>query len=256
MSPLLELQDAFARELLRQFDAPARAGLFKGTESQIRKRLAIYRANLEGNYEAALEGAYPVVRKIVGEGYFALMARNFSRAHASRSGDLNHYGEAFAGFIAREAEIADVPYLPDVAKMEWCAHLAYYAADPTPFNFAELAEIPPERYSSLSPRLSPACAILTSDWPIGRIWAVHQDDHEEPFEVDLRSGPQSILVHRPHWRAYVETLSEGDFHFLLGASCGAALGIAIDAAIAADPEFNPSFALRKWIHAKVIDRVV
>lgn len=244
MRSLRELQAEFARALR----APAPEGFPAG--------LAAYRANVEGNLAAALAGAYPLVRKIVGEGFFAQLCRAYGARHPSASGDLNRYGGGFARFLSDYQEVADLPYLPDVARMEWLAHRAYYARDADEFDPRALAAVPAERYALLRPRLAPACALLSSAWPLGRIWAVHQDDYRGAFEVDLRAGPDRILVHRPRWRASVDSLGAGDFQLLEAVARGAQLGTALEAALAAEPAFDPSAALLRWIHARVIDRLV
>ncbi|HXZ53048.1 MAG TPA: DNA-binding domain-containing protein [Burkholderiales bacterium] len=243
MRSLRELQAEFARALR----APASDGRAPG--------LAVYRANVEGNLASALAGAYPIVRKIVGQGYFAQLCRAYAARHSSASGDLNRYGSQFAHFLGDYAEVADLPYLPDVARIEWLVHFAYYAQDPDEFDANALAGVPAERYAQLRPRLAPPCAVLSSAWPLGRIWAVHQDDYRGAFDVDLRAGPDRILVHRPRWRASVSSLGAGDFHFLEAAARGAQLGAAVEAALAAEPGFDPSAALLRWIHARVIDRL-
>jgi hypothetical protein len=238
----------FQADLARALRAPASAGDAAG--------LAVYRANVEGNLAGALAGAYPVVRKIVGDGFFAQLRRAYGARQPSSSGDLNRYGSRLASFLSDYAEVADLPYLADVARMEWVAHLAYYAQDPADFDLRALALLAPERYASLRPRLAPACALLTSRWPLGRIWAVHQEDYQGEFDIDLGSGPDRILVHRPRWRASVSSLGAGDFHFLEAVGRQAELGAAFDAGLAADPAFDPSNALVRWIHARVIDRLV
>jgi hypothetical protein len=241
---LREFQAEFARALR----APAPEGCAAG--------LAVYRANVDGNLAGALAGAYPIVRKIVGEGFFASLARAYCARHPSASGDLNRYGALFARFLADCEEVADLPYLPDVARMEWPAHLAYYAQDPDEFDPRALAAVPAERYALLQPRLAPPCALISSSWPLGRIWAVHQDDYQGEFDIDLKSGPGRILVHRPRWRARVSPLGAGDYCFLEAAARGELLGAAFEAALAAEPGFDPADALSRWIHARVIDRLV
>jgi hypothetical protein len=100
--------------------------------------------------------------------------------------------------------------------------------------------------------LAPACALLASDWPLARIWTVHQDDYEGEFDVDLRAGPDRILVHRPKWRAQVRSLALGDYRFLDFARQRKTLSDALEAAAAEDPDFEPSLALAGWLDAGVI----
>ena len=230
MPSLFETQARFAGALLGPGGAPG---------------MDVYRGNVFGNWAQALESAYPIVRKIVGEEFFAGLAREYARQFSSASGDLNEYGSQLAEFIATFPHTQDVPYLPDVAQMEWLAHLAYYAKDPTPFMLHALDE-------SSRLRLTPPCALLASDWPLARIWTVHQDDCEGAIDVDLRCGPDRVLVHRPGWRAQVRSLAPGDYRFLDCARQGKVLGDALETAVAEDTHFDASLALARWVDARVI----
>ena len=155
-------------------------------------------------------------------------------------------------FVAAFPHTQDLPYLPDVARMEWLAHRAYYAADGTAFDPARLAGVPPSRWIDLHPALAPACALLESDWPLARIWTVHQDDFAEKIEVDLDAGGDRVLIHRPGWRVEVLALRPGDYRLLESALAGAALGRALEAAVAEEPAFDPAAGLARWVAAGVI----
>ena len=234
MLSLLEMQSEFSRMLLAR-GGPA--------------GMAVYRGNVFGNWAQALAGAYPIVRKIVGEEFFEALARKYAHAHPSVSGDLNEYGAHLAEFVAGFPHTQDLPYLPDVARMEWLAHRAYYAADPRAFDLEAFNTRFPE---AVRLALAPACALVTSQWPLARIWTVHQDDYEGQFEVDLRAAPDRILVHRPKWRVQVRSLAPGDYRFLDFARQRKTLGEALEAAVAEDSAFDPSLALAGWIDAGVI----
>lgn len=209
--------------------------------------MAAYRGNVFGKWEEALAGAYPIVRKIVGADFFAGLARAYARAHPSKSGDLNQYGERLADFVARFPHTLDLPYLPDVARMEWLAHRAYYARDPAPFGLQGL-----DGSSVLG--LTPPSALLVSRWPLGRIWTVHQDDYEGAIDVGLGAGPDRVLVHRPAWRTQVRSLAPGDYRFLEAIRRRETLQAALEAAAAEDGTFDASLALARWVDAGVITR--
>ena len=226
MRSLLELQREFGDELLGAGGAP---------------RMAIYRGNAFGNWHGALAGAYPVVRRIVGDAFFESLARRYARSHPSRTGDLNEYGASLAQFLETDPDTRDLPYLPDVARLEWLAHRAYYAADPAPFDFSRPTQV----------RLAPACGLIESDWPIASIWEAHRDGGR-PELVNLASGPERALVHRPAWRVEVTALRPGDFCFLERLKAGEALGPALAAAAGEDPGFVPRVALATWVQAGAI----
>lgn len=252
MSALRELQSAFGAAIGDAGRTAVVTPLFRVAPERVPARFAVYRGNVYGNCANALTGAYPIVRKIVGEEFFEATAREYARVHPSASGDLNEYGEAFATFLGEFPETRELPYLPDVARMEWLAHRAYYAADSARYDPARLANLPPERWTALHPALAPSCALLESIWPLARIWTVHQDDYTGEFHVNLDSGPDRILVHRPRWNAEVVALSAGDYRFLAAASAGISLGDALETAVADDPEFDPAAVLVRWIESGVV----
>ena len=253
MPALRELQHELGAAIADAARTATAAPLFRGSPDAVPARLAVYRGNAYGNWINALAGAYPIVRKIVGVEFFEAAAREYARSHASTSGDLNGYGAAMPAFLAGFAHTQDLPYLPDVARMEWLAHRAYYAADAVPFDPARLTGLPPERWIGLRPVLAPACALLASDWPLARIWAVHQDGYAGAIDVDLGAGPDRVLVHRPRWRAEVRSIGPGDYRFLAAARDGATLAGALEAAVAAgDSAFDPAGALARWVAAGVL----
>lgn len=242
MPSLLEQQRGFAGELLEK---PCGAG-----------RLAVYRANVYGTWRKALASAFPIVRKIVGDEFFEGLAHVYAKGHPSCSGDLNEYGERLPEFLETFPDTRDLPYLPDVARMEWLAHRAHFAADAAPFDFAQLPALQAEQQGALlRPVLAPACALLASAWPLAALWAAHQDSHEGPVAVDLKAGPDWILVHRPSWRAEVCRLGAGDYRLLASARDGLALDEALEVATAADPAFEASNALARWVAARAIVRL-
>ena len=133
MPSLPELQAGLCHELLDGGGPP---------------RMAVYRGNAFGNWSAALGGAYPVVRRIVGEQFFDAMARDYARAHPSGAVTCMNMAHSSPYSSRHTRTRADLPYLADVARLEWLAHRAYYAADAAPFDLSRPTEV----------RLAPACA--------------------------------------------------------------------------------------------------
>jgi len=252
VSELGSLQQAFGAAIASLDKAVESTPLFRGSPDAALERLAVYRGNVVGACTKALAGAYPIVAKIVGESFFEGLAREYLRRFPSASGDLNEFGASLAQFVAAFAHTRDLPYLPDVARMEWLAHRAYYARDTAAPNLARLAAVTERHYGALRFALAPACALLASSWPLARIWEVHQDDFEGEFSVDFEAGPERILIYRPQFRVLVGTLSVGSYRFLERCGAGATVGTALDAALIAEPGFDLGAGLAAWLGAGVI----
>jgi hypothetical protein len=170
----------------------------------------------------------------------------------SQSGDLNEYGEGFAEFLAGFAPTTELPYLAEVARLEWQVHRAHYAADAIAFDAARLAAIAPARQSQLRMRLHPACHIVHSTYPLARLWLIHQPDFVGPVDIDPAHGPTHSLVYRPGFRVKVCALAEAQSGFLEAAYAGANLQDALTAAQTSDPKFDLGGCLIEWVRSSII----
>jgi hypothetical protein len=210
----------------------------------------VYRNNYRGNLHDALAGAYPVIRRLVGEEFFRFLAKRYIEAQPSRSGDLHRYGGELAEFLAHFDNTRHLPYLPDMARLEWAYHRAYFAPDVAPFDLARLARIPPESYAGLRWRLHPACALLVTGFPVAAIWRAHQDDAD--LGIDLDHGREHLLVHRKDLRPDIAGIAPAELHWLSQLQRDVAMGAATEATLAAHPEFDVAAALRRWLAQAVL----
>lgn len=176
--------------------------------------LEIYRNNYRGNLHDALIGVYPVTGQIVGADCFRYMAHQFIGQHRSHSGNLHHYGAELAGFLASFEPVQNLPYLADVATLEWACHLAYFAENAAIFDLVNLFPISAERYSDLILQLHPACHLVCSIFPIAKIWHVHQPGADENFQLDLDDGTGNALVSRKDSLVLVSELTEAEVMWL------------------------------------------
>jgi hypothetical protein len=252
MRELAALQARFG-SALDAHDAGAGAlEIFIGGAAQVRSRFGIYRGNTQANAAKAIEAAYPVVAKIVGTEFFTGLAAQYRSRFPSQDGDLNEYGESFADFLADFPPARELPYLADVARLEWQVHRAHYAADPAPFDPARLAALSPEQQLRLRPRLHPACRVLHSAYPLARLWEVHQDAFSGEFEVDFSRGPAHALVFRPRFRVEVAQIGDAEAAFLAAALDAATLESALAAAQSRDASFDLGRSLSEWVESSVI----
>lgn len=252
MRELSALQAHFGAALDGRDTGPETLDLFVGGAQQVGKRLGIYRGNTLGNATRAIEAAYPVVGKIVGAEFFSGLARQYRSRYPSQDGDLNEYGESFAVFLADFPPAAQLPYLADVARLEWQVHRAHYAADPAPFDPARLAALTHGQQLQLRLRLHPACSILHSAYPLARIWQVHQDSCSDAFDVDFSTGATHALVFRPRFRVEVAQTGDAEAAFLSAALDGLTLETALAAALSRDAAFDLGRSLNEWVASSVI----
>jgi len=247
MLSLRELQRCFADALLAGEDAHPTMRVAGTTAAD---RLGIYRRTIATNYRNALGATYPVVRRIVGAGCFHAAVDAYVAIHPSRSGDLNGYGGTFGDFLAGHPAVSDLPYLPDVARLEWKIDEANLAADSItdPDSVLRaLAGCPGDRLPSLLLRVDATCRMIESPFPLLRIWQVNQPGYDGEMSVDFAAGPDRLRIRRERLGVALERIAGGDFAWLAALSTGANLAAAIAAAQHADATFDLGGGLHRFI---------
>ena len=249
MPSLREVQRGFAAAtMLGDTGALAGLGIVAGALDPA-ARIAIYRNNALGNYRKTLAATYPVVQRLVGAPFFNAAIDAFVRAHPSPRGDVNRYGGELARFLAAYPAARELPYLPDVARLEWAIDQANIAADAPPFDPAALRAVPEDALGELRFVLHPSAQFVVSDYPIFHIWQVNQPGHAGDDRVDLGEGGDMLLVRRAADGVLIERLAAGEHAFLAALAGNRSLNDATGRASGVEPSFDLAGALRRHVTA-------
>ena len=231
------MQDSFAAALLDS-DRPVPAGVTSHTAKVPEKRFAVYRNNVVVRLVSALKRRFPVVERIVGEEFFAAMARVFLTAHPPRSAMLMTYGDALPDFIATFAPAAKLPYLADVARLEIARTRAYHAADAAPVKPSLLQSLDPNALEALRIIPHPSAMIVRSPFPIVTIWAMNAGEMPLAPIGDKDWRAQDALVVRPRLEVEVRALPPGGAVFLASLFAGKRVAAAVEAAFGECADFD------------------
>ena len=243
-------QTVFAQALLDPLAATP-AGLRTWNHSDPLRRLAVYRNNVVVSLVDALAHGFPVTQQLVGETFFRAMAQVFVREQPPRTRVLSHYGEALPGFIAGFAPAAGLPYLAEVARLEWMRLQALHAADEAPMSpqvLTTLLQEAPPVLAALRWRLAPSLYMLRAAHAAVSIWAAHQEDSGVVLEAVDISQPESALVFRRELEVVVLPIAAGTTAFVEQLMAGARWADAVDTAFDADAAFELSAALALLLH--------
>lgn len=249
--PLEALQARFAAALFDSGRADALLPDLAPADERTLDRLGLYRGNLLAAWRKALGNAFPVVQALVGEEFFAALAREYGHAQPSASGDLNRYGDRFAAFIAGFEHTRKLAYLGDVAALEWSVHRAHYAADAIPLSRHQLARLLPHELLAARFGIHPACSWLASAYPVAQIWLAHQRGTDVALPTCLDAS-ETALIARPRWRVEVVRADAGEIAALNALRAGATLETAIEAALVAQPGFDFARALPRWLDLSLL----
>lgn len=231
--------------------------LLDARHAQSARGLAAYQANGHALAQRSLLSAYPVVAALIGADSFALLARDLWHSHPPQRGDLAHWGDALPDFLQINEQLADAPYLSDVARAEWALHRAAGAPDAQPDlpSFARLGQEDPQ---GLALTLAPGTAVVSSLHPVASLTTAHL--HGTPSLAEaaqrLREGHgEHVLVWRQGLRPRIASVSPTAAALVRALLSGADLPQALDAACS-DTGPAEAFDFSAWLTAAVTDGLV
>ncbi|MCP1170949.1 DNA-binding domain-containing protein [Ralstonia chuxiongensis] len=198
--------------------------------------IAIYRNARLAILRNALAGAYPVCRALVGEDCFDALVRDTLDVQASTSPNLHRYGNALPDVIAQSPLAHSVPYLADVARLEWCVHWAHYAPDA--HVEAANADLLAQPADTLRAGLVEGAQWVVSPWPVVSIWRAHQPGATISLnKIDLGVGEAAAIAVRGH-RVAVLDLDAPTATFLAACDATPSLQAALETTLAEQPNLD------------------
>lgn len=227
MSELARFQDAFAAALAGEDGA-----LAPWLEAE--DRLAVYRNTVATGLADALADQFPSVARIVGPAWLGHAARAFAAAHPPASPCLMDYGAAFPNWLAGFAPAAELPFLADLARIDWARREALFAPDAAPASAEMFAALTPDDWSQTAAELHPSTQLLQFATSVPSLWIALQAERA-PARAELAAEPEALLLLRPEQALAWRRLSPGEHAFLAACQLGRSLAEAGAAALAAAP---------------------
>jgi len=221
-------QDQFRAALLDP-GLPVPQGLQDAQGRPAGKRFDVYRNNVVVGLIEALATAFPVIEKLLGAENFRVLAGAYVRAYPPRSALMMFYGDHLPAFLQGFEPVADLGYLPDVARLELAIRRCYHAADAIPVNPQSLNGLTPDRLMKTRFRFAPAVDIVRSDWPVHAIWRFNMQNGEKP-----RMQAEDVLLMRPEFDPVQVLLPPGGASFIAALQTQHTLAEALDMAAESD----------------------
>jgi hypothetical protein len=212
------MNTAFAAALLDPaLPCPAHLRAWNGSDAT--RRFSVHRNNVVGSLVDAVADIFPVVQALVGTEFFRAMAAVFVRARPPRSPLMHQYGGEFPAFIEGFAPARSLPYLADVARLEFARVQACHAADAQPLTTEDAGKLLAAGVdlAALRPVLHPALRWLRSAHPVVSLWAAHQG---EGALEDIALQAECALVVRPAFDVLVVPCDAGTVAFVERAHAG------------------------------------
>ena len=225
-----------------------RALLDGSTITAFSTALTVHRNTVMKGLVDALAANYPTVAQLVGEEWFKACALEYVRAHPARSPVLATYGEAFPAFLAAFAPAAELPYLPDVARIDRLWIEAHTAPDANVLASASLVGWAPDALARLRLAFHPATRFAWVRHSAATIW-IHHRAVRASDELAIADTDEGILLTRPRGAIEYAVLERSALQFLEHLQGGASLGTAAAAALETDAGADVAGALARSLAA-------
>lgn len=176
------------------------------------EQISIYINGINSGLVNALKNIYPVCEKLVGERFFYAIALEYIKTHSSLSPDLANYGFDFSLYLASKSTLNSVPYLSDVAILEWAYHEAFHSKDEAEFSMNILAKYTAEQLTNCVFSLPDSHKLLKSNYPVDEIWRINQTNSEK--EITLDYEPVHLYLYRKQHEIHIDRIKKIEFMFL------------------------------------------
>jgi len=238
---------------LATFQLDFAAAILSGAESEFDRwpGFAIYRNNSAMAAIEALAGAYPSVRKILGEFGFRKLALDFFRSNPPKSPVLASYDDRFAAHEAIQTLSARFPYISDIARIDRMQVESHLAHDPPDTAGLEVSEIADLEWPQVKAVLHPATRFRWFATPAPIAWLALRQNTIENVSSPPRVA-SGILVTRPFGAVEAMVVDRLEFLLLDGLAQGQSVADAALCAVEASPEGNVGAAFKRLLDSGAI----
>jgi hypothetical protein len=210
----------FQREFAAALDQPATSAM------------AVYRNTVLHGAVEALRANFRVIEELVGPEMFESVAVDYATECPPRQPVLALYGARFPDWLETQPWVRDLPYLPDVARVERLCIESLMAADAEPLSAVDISD---RDFTELTVELHPALRFTWLATPAMSIWLAHQRPISSELNVDwkaegaLFARPEPNIIHSPR-------IGRAAHRMLFGIRLGESVGRAVAAADRLYPE--------------------
>jgi hypothetical protein len=211
----------FQRDFARAVDAPAQGAM------------AVYRNTIISGAVEALRANYPVVEQIIGAEMFEHVAVDFGSTCPPREAVLALYGAEFADWLLAQKWIEDLPYLPDVARVERLHITSLFAPDEERMSRDEGRHF--SKIAGATLRVHPAASFAWLSTPAMSIWLAHQEPIASNIAPEWK-GEGALFARPEPFTLHAARIGRAAHRLLAGLRLGEPLEVSLEAAAQLYPE--------------------
>jgi len=169
------------------------------------ERLRVYVGGYPVRIHDSLGESYPALAHWVGEPAFHALAHRYAASVPLTSYNLNDAGAQMPAFLRHDVLTGDLPFLPDLAELEWRIARAFHATEGPPLDPRALPWTV-EQWATAVLRFQPSVAVLSSAWPLLDLWTA-RDTPRDAIDIELHGHPHHIIIRRTGFSVRCESVA-------------------------------------------------
>ena len=190
--------------------APAVSHVIGDNTLSAEQRFGIYSGSVHGILTQALGVMFPICKTLVGDAFFDNMCKIFIDQNPPDTSFFAEYGAQLPEFINTFEHVKDLPYLHDVARLEWVRQIIWHEEASQVADFSGLASLTDDEQSNVIFTLSKRMRLIKSNYRIDELWFAHQPDSEIKLEnIDINQTVK-LIIRREENIIKVSTFSENE----------------------------------------------
>ncbi|MCJ8311926.1 MAG: putative DNA-binding domain-containing protein [Saccharospirillaceae bacterium] len=201
-------------------------------------RFSIYKNNVFHSLIEALSAQFPVCRQLVGEDFFKGCAQVYLSNKLPDRADLILIGESFSDFLKDFTHSKKIPYLAQVANLEYTRAKSLHSEDLDCITHEDLSTMDITVLQQQTLIFHPSVFLIQSDFNIFSIWKGHQPNQK--MQKSVINTKQNTLIFRDEFRVACIEIDQALFTCLNFWINGQSLIKGIQNTIEVFPEFNPT----------------
>ena len=224
------------------------------TSEELKERLDVHRQTILENLVNALKITYPCIWKLVGESCARGIALSYIHdlGNLPKDGRAHDFGNNFPEYLKEFPSIKHIPYLSDVAKLEWLKSLSYHARISHKISFENIQNLNEDQLYKTCFEFNDSFHLLCSCHPLLEIQEI-VDNNQENAKLSINEESfHYYVIYQKDYIVSTAEIEESHFLFLTLLREGKYFGDAADKCLFLFPDFDLSICIGFMINSGFI----
>jgi hypothetical protein len=145
---------------------------------------------------SSMAADFPAIRTLLGQSSFERLVSSYLFYFPSTVTNIDEVGLNLPIYLKEYSLSAMLPFLADLAKLEWLLLESFYSEDSPALSLERLQNMPEKVWGRAQLRLSKHVRFLNSDFPVVEMWEKRESSLDEFKLGEITRIPRTVLIWR------------------------------------------------------------